>query len=413
MAIERILIVDRDEANLLFFEVLLRELGLSYTFTARSGVDGIEKADKEQAQLVIVAWELDAAMSGTVFVQKVKAKRRRKYLPCLIYSKRMKDSDIQLTRELGFQDVLGMPFDKAAAKKRIKDIIDRENNISHHEAALRRIENYLAEDKVEEASLLVTPDLLKNAETVARTTTVAAEVYLNAGNPGMVKEMLERAFAAEAGYYPALQLKARFLAQQGKHNEAVAMLKEMADKCPTNLQTKLTLGNTFIGAKRFEEAKATFAEVHKHDADRQEAKDGLATVAVAEGNTSLAIQLISETENGYDIAKMLNAIAITQVNGKEFEKGIKTYRDAIKILGSKISLAKLRFNLALAFKKKGDMLTCWHELANCYIAEPSFEKAYAMLVKITPELKAQSLTAPADIVKKVKGVREQWKSKAA
>ena len=412
MAVERILIVDKDEANLLFFEMALREMGCNYTFTARNGEEGLQLADKEHVQMVIIAWELDPSMSGTLFIQKVKSKRRRKYLPCLLYSKRMKDSDIQLTKELGFADILSMPFDKTAAKKKMKEIIDRENEIPHHEAALRRIENYLTEDKVDEALKLLTPQLLSDKTIVARTNTVAAEVYLNSGNPGMVKEMLERAFAADAVYYPAQQVKARFLAQQGMHNEAIAMLKEMADKCPANLSTKLNLGNTFVGAKRFDEAKATFAEVRKVDANRQEAKDGLATVAVAEGDVSLAVQLISETENGYEIAKMLNAIAITQVGAGEFDKAIKTYRDAVKLLQSKISLAKLQFNLALAFKKKGDLMTCWHELADCYIGDPSFEKAYALLVKITQEFKAKNIKPPVEIIKKVKAAREQQKAVA-
>ena len=412
MAIERILIVDKDEANHLFFEVILREMGFTYTFTSRNGVGGIEKAEKEQVQMVIAAWELDSTMSGTVFVQKVKSKRRRKYMPCLIYSKRMTESDVQLTRELGYEDVLGMPFNKEAAKKKLQEIIDRENNISHQETVLRRIESLLAEDNTEEALKLITPELLQNKLNIARTVTVAAETYLNAGNSAMVDQMLGRAFTADPNYYPAQQLKARFLAQQGKKLEAIALLKEMAGKCPANLQTKLNLGNTYIGARQYEAAKATFAEVQKLDSDRQDAKDGLATVAVAEGNIPLAVQLLAETENGYDIAKMLNAIAITQVNGKEFDKGIKTYREAIKLLQNKISAAKLRFNLALAFKKKGDLLTCWHELADCYVAEPTFEKAYAMLVKITQELKTRNIKPPIETVKKVKTAREQNKAAA-
>jgi tetratricopeptide (TPR) repeat protein len=109
---------------------------------------------------------------------------------------------------------------------------------------------------------------------------------------------------------------------------------------------------------------------------------------------------------------MLNAIAITQVGAGEFDKAIKTYQDAVKLLQNKISLAKLQFNLALAFKKKGDLMTCWHELANCYIGDPSFEKAYALLVKITQEFKAKNIKPPVEIVKKVKAAREQQKAVA-
>jgi tetratricopeptide (TPR) repeat protein len=408
MAIERILIVDGDEANLLFFELLLRDMGIPYIFSSRSGAEGLELAEREHAQMLICAWELEHGMSGTLFVQKVKAKRRRKYMPCLIYSKRMKEEDIQLTRELGFQDILPMPFDKAVAREAIKSMMDRENSILPIEAKLRKIEGFLQIDRIDDALALATNDIFLQRPYYARACTLTAEIFLNKGNFPKAEELLDKAFGAEPDYYPAFQLKARFLSQQGKHQEAIDLLKTMTDKCPANLSTKLNLGNAYIGAKDYDAAKATFNQVMKIDEERQDAKDGLATIAVAQGDIPLAVQLISETENGYEIAKMLNNIAIAQVNSGEHEKGIKTYSDAITILTDKINIAKLQYNLALAFKKKGELLQCWHRLAACYITEPSFEKAYQMLAKVTQTLKESSTSLPKDVIVKVKEVRTAY-----
>ena len=54
MSLERLLVVDDSDANILFFEMLLKDMGFSQVFTAKSGVHGLEQVEKETIELIVV-----------------------------------------------------------------------------------------------------------------------------------------------------------------------------------------------------------------------------------------------------------------------------------------------------------------------------------------------------------------------
>ena len=110
MAIERVLILDDNTKNSLFFEMILKDIGVKDIFTSPTGDDALQLANQKHVQFVICAWEL-SGMPGTVFVQKLDQKKRM-FVPCIIYSKRMEEDDVTLTKELGFQNILAMPFER-------------------------------------------------------------------------------------------------------------------------------------------------------------------------------------------------------------------------------------------------------------------------------------------------------------
>ncbi|MEI6398217.1 MAG: hypothetical protein WCO71_05555, partial [Pseudomonadota bacterium] len=59
--IEKVIIVDESDGNVLFWEMLLTDLKLTI-FKARTGAKALEVIEKEDIQLAIVAWELSSIM---------------------------------------------------------------------------------------------------------------------------------------------------------------------------------------------------------------------------------------------------------------------------------------------------------------------------------------------------------------
>ena len=108
MTIERFLIVDNTDANILFFQMLLQGLEIPEPIVSPTGDDAMNIVEAKHPQFIIACWELNG-MPGTIFIQKARAKKKRKYIPCIIYSKRMSEEDVKLTKELGFQHILAMP----------------------------------------------------------------------------------------------------------------------------------------------------------------------------------------------------------------------------------------------------------------------------------------------------------------
>ncbi|MFY7927550.1 MAG: tetratricopeptide repeat protein [Oligoflexus sp.] len=411
MSLERFLILDDNTGNTLFFEMVLKDLGISKIFTSPTGDDALIQADKHHIQFFIVAWELKG-MPGTIFIQKARSKRKRRFVPCIIYSKRMSGEDVTLTKDLGFKDILGMPFDRQVVKEMITSIIEYESHLHPKEIQLRKIEMYYLEGQPMEAFKLFNDDLFTPGPYQTRALLAAAEVMMSLSKYDKAEKCLTDALRNAPDHNRALQLKAKLLSRKGLHEEAITILEKLVTNSPKNLSNKINLGSAYIEADRHDDAKRVFKDVMDEDPDNQECKDQMATVAFKEGNFTLAEQLIAETENGNELARAFNNLAISQVAKGQFDQGIVTYSNAMKMLADKARLYLLQYNLGLAYRKKGALDKSLRELSRSYVAEPNFEKAYVAIARVVQELKAQGIRPEPDLIKQIKLIRSSHKKSA-
>lgn len=404
MAIDRILILDDNSTNTLFFEMLLKDIGVKEVFTSPTGDDALVLADKKHIQFVICAWEL-SGMPGTVFVQKLRSKKKRMFLPCVIYSKRMEDDDVTLTKELGFENILSMPFEKKSARELLEKIIEYENNIDPKEVAIRKIRMYMSEGKPGEAFKMFNDNLFKPGPFKSPAMLAAAEVFLGLSKlekaEGCINDVLDRS----PNDFRALQLKARLHSRRGEHEESIKILQGLVKGSPKNLTSRIDLGSAYVAADRLDEAKETLNGVVDMDPSNQDAKDNLATVAFKQGDFGLAEQLIAETENGNELARIFNNMAISQVATQKYDDAIHTYNNAIQLLSDKTRLFLLHYNLGLAYRKKGDYPKALKTLADSYFDNPQFEKAYVGIAKTYKEMKRKKLKPDAKLIGEVKKIR--------
>lgn len=413
MAIERIVIVDESDANVLFFEVVLKGLGMKDVQVGRGGNDALDVMKKKHSQFAIVAWEMNA-MPGTVFVQKARQELRKRHLPYLIYSKRLTEQDLTLVKELGFANVLTMPLDKEKAAVEIKKVLDHENNLPREEARLRKIEALIEENKPSEALKLVDASLRKKGPFFVRSHVAIGQIWLNMGGQQQKAEAeLKAALAEEPNNAEALNLMAGLFSKQGKHQEAIDLLKRLSESSPKNLGTMLNLGSAYVDANRHKEAKDVLARVSMLDPDSTRVKDESAKIAFKDGDMSLAAKLLAETRNGDNMARYFNNLAIAMTHRGDFGKAIETYENAIKLLGDKAKLSALQYNLGLAFAKKGDLTRSFVELVKSYKSDPSFEKAYAALVRIGKQMDEGGVPYDKQLVKEVNQARREHKAKEA
>ena len=411
MTIERFLIVDNTDANVLFFQMLLKDFEVPEPMVSPTGDDAMNIVENKHPQFIIACWELNG-MPGTVFIQKARAKKKRKYIPCIIYSKRMSEEDVRLTKELGFQHILSMPFNKQQATEMIKEIVDHENNLDPIEKQLRSMESYLVEGQPVESLKLMSSNLLQPGPFQVRALTCSAEIFLQLGKLDKAEANLDQALAQDPDYAKAKQLKAKLFSKLGKHDEAIEMLLSLSKASPKNITTKVNLGNAYVSADRMDEAKDVFSSILEIDPDNQDGKDGLGTVAFQEGNLSLAQQLLAETENGTELARVFNSLAISHVSKGEFDDAIEVYKNAMNILADKGRMHLLQYNLGLAFKKKGDFSAALEQFSNSYIADPTFEKAYVGAARLVTEMKKKGISYEKAVVKALKVARKDFKESA-
>jgi tetratricopeptide (TPR) repeat protein len=412
MVIERFLILDDNATNTLFFEVLLKDLGYTAVFTSPTGDDALEIANKHHIQFVICAWELNG-MPGTLFIQKLQAKKKHRFIPCIIYSKRMDNDDVTLTQDLGFKNILAMPFERDSAKEMIQHLIHHENNLNPLENRLRKMEMCLANGQPTEAFKLMSDDLFQNGPFMLRALMTTAEIFLALSKNDRAEKCIADALRQSPNNNKALQLQAKLHSKRGNHEEAIRILETLAANSPKNLTNKIKLGTAYIEAERVDDAKLTFEQVLDIDPDNQDCKDQMAVVAFQEGELQLAEQLIAETESGNELARIFNNMAISQVAKGNHDIGIVSYRNAMRLLADKARLHLLQYNLGLALRKKESYSESLQSLAESYCAEPRFEKAYVAVARIVKEMKEKGFTPDKSVIDQVKKARQRIKSNHA
>ena len=325
-------------------------------------------------------------------------------------SKRMTDEDVTLTKELGFQDVLGMPFDKEKARETILRIIESEEHVTSEEKKLRKIEALIGEGDLKEA-LKLFDNKLTSGKNKSRALIALAEIWLQTKNFEKAEQVLGEILDEEPDCTNALRLKAKLYSLTNRHDEAIVALEMMIQKSPKNIKSLLCLGSVYVDANQLDKAKGVFDKVEKIDSENSQLNDEKGKMAFKEGDIPLAAQLLAETEAGEELARHFNNLAIAKVASEQFDEGIQTYKNAIQLLSDKAKLHQLHYNLGLAWKKKGDMEQGFILLCQSYLIDPSFEKAYIALARVSKELKAEGKKLDAKLVNKVKIARQKYKGK--
>lgn len=408
--IKKFLIVDDQDTNLLFFQVLLNELGYESVFTASFGHDAMATAERFGAQFIISSWEL-SDMPGTALVQRLKGNRKFYNMPFLIYSKNISENEKALLKEIGKNEVLTMPFDREKAKSLISAIIDKEAALSPDESKFRDMEAAFATNEIEPALKIVSDQLVNSSPISYKVNTLLGEIYLAMGAPKKAEEHLKKAKESPdcKGYIPFKRTLAKLYSATNRHSKAVKILKQLADNSPLNIQTMLSLSSAYLMSGSDDEAKALVTEAEKVDPTSSDVVNEKIKISISEGDIENTKALITQTENGDNLARDLNNMAIAMVAGGDFEKGITLYKQAISLLSSKVKTYLLKFNLGMAYRKKGESENAFAEFCASYISEPSYEKAYSALAKVHKELKASGKTPDSELIQKVKEARTTYK----
>lgn len=400
----KFMVVEDNDATMLFFTMVLQDLGVSNVSQARTADEALAQAKEIIPNFLIISWELKTC-PGTILVQKLRTQTKKRHVPYILYSKRLVPEDLTLLKEMGMKNILALPLDKQKALQEIQNMIKEEDELSPEELTLRKIEGAIQDNRPTEALKYFDHKLRKKGPHYVRAQVLMGEIWMMTNQFKKAEEAYKTALAEDATSYEALSGLANAYSRMEQHEEALKILKDLSAQSPKNLTTLVNLGATYAHADRLDEAKQTLAKVSTIDPDASGLKEEQAKIAFKEGDISLAAKLISETQQGDQLARYFNNLAISYSRNNEFDKAVETYQNAIKMLVNKAKLYALRYNLGLAYVKKGELKKGFAELAESYIDDPSFEKAYAALVKCTKDMQAKGLSPDAQLIRSVKEAR--------
>jgi CheY-like chemotaxis protein len=120
MAQKKILIVEDGELNR---DLLIQILGEEYlVLVAADGVEGIEKAEKEKPDLILMDLGLPV-LDGWEATRIIKAKRELKHIPVIAITSHAMVGDERKAREIGCDDYLAKPIDEDELMRKIRSIL--------------------------------------------------------------------------------------------------------------------------------------------------------------------------------------------------------------------------------------------------------------------------------------------------
>ena len=120
MAQKKILVVEAGELNR---DLLIQILGEEYlVLVAADGVEGIEKAEKEKPDLILMDLGLPV-LDGWEATRIIKAKRELKHIPVIAITSHAMVGDERKAREIGCDDYLAKPIDEDELMRKIRSIL--------------------------------------------------------------------------------------------------------------------------------------------------------------------------------------------------------------------------------------------------------------------------------------------------
>lgn len=406
--IERALVLDKNDANQLVFDVVLPTIGIKDIVKARVPAEALKLIEEKEIHLLVTAWELDG-MTGAAFVQRLHAVPKRRRIPVVICSKDLSGESAKLLKDLGIETFFAMPLSKDKVTPAVRALVEYERQLSPQETHLRAIEDLVADNRVDDAMAMAGPELSVKGPLYVRAQTLLGELFLLKGDRERAEQCLRAALGDKPDHVPAVYMLSRCLSAQGKHAEAIETLKALAGVSPLNVLTLTNLGAAYTNASRMQEAKQVLESACEIDPDSQSVKDERGKIALKEGDRETAMQLLGTTQNPGEIARYLNSMGVAASLAGQFDEAVATYRDALRLLSDKTHTHVIEYNMGLAFKKKGDLASALRVMGRSYLACPSFEKSLAGFVRVSQEMREKGMAVDEALVSEVAKTRKASK----
>lgn len=392
-----VLFVDGDENNSLFWEMLLKDaFPESTTTVCRTGFEAIDAAKKGKFNLFVASWELQG-MSGFVFMQKIREIRKHKYRPILIFSSILKEEEIVLAGEFGVQNFLLKPFDKAKVIEKINSMLSAERDQDPVAWNLRKIEEWILDDKVTDALKLINK-YLNPGPHAARAYSLNGDLWSRTRHLDRSEESYRKSMEIDGNYLPAINGLGKLYLKMRRFDDAAEVFEKAHKLIPNNLDRMINLGNAYLEKGNTNKAEELFEKVRAVDDENPEALAGIGKVAFVEGNMDLAAQFFRESGKGEELAGYFNNNGIMLVNQEKYDEAISLYSNAIRVLPGESKVHFLEFNIGLAYKKSGRNGPAAEAFARSLIRNSGYEKALQGMAVCVKDAKKAGETFDSDLI---------------
>lgn len=374
-----VMVVDSNHDNALFWELTVKAAWEdAKVVTCAQGYDAIDQAKATKFDFFVASWDLEP-MSGMVLMQNLKEMHRYRHVPYLLFSHVLGDDDLNLAQDFGITNYLIRPFDKERVVEKLKVMYEAESNLDSTQRNLRKVEDWIAEGKVNEALKLLTPLLDKKGPHLLRAFTLNGDLWSKTEKIDKAEASYKNALKIDPAHAPALTGLGKLYIRLKRFDEGLPLLEQLHSKSPRNLMRMVNLGGAYLESGDEGKAEAMYRKIQALDSDNGEAKNGMGKIEFSKGNFDNAARLFRESGRGEELASYFNTMAIQRVSKGKYDEGVTIYQNAMKVLPDRTKFHLLEFNIGLALRKAGKLGAAVDAFARSLKESPSYEKAQVAL----------------------------------
>ena len=180
----------------------------------------------------------------------------------------------------------------------------------------------------------------------------------------------------------AMNLIARAHMKKGEFDKASEVLGQANALSPSNPSRLVMMGDAFLGSGKVELAEQCYEESLEGDPDNKEASSALGKLKISQGDYDQALSLFKDSLSEEESAGYFNNVAVMSVREGNLDDALKLYHHALQALKTKSHRAKVLFNIALTFRRKGDHIMAKKNLQKALKADDTHKKAAEHLEEI-------------------------------
>lgn len=353
---------------------LLPDMGFKDVHEARGTNDALTLLRTFDPDIVAIDWNLSTPERMTEFLQKFRKLEGKRSTSILVLASEFTPSLIAIASEYNVAKLMMKSTLKLALKPAIQAIMQERAQPSPVKTMLLKLEDAMEKSKPGELDAII-EEFYTHFPDHPRAQLEYGNLALRKGRIEDARKIAQRALAGAPNNLRAMNLLSRVLMREGKRQEALDVLSQAELVSPKNLERLVMLGDCFIQLGDYQKARATYSDALDVDAESPDARRGMGVVELNDGDVNKALDLFRDSATEEELAGFFNTAAIVAVKAGNFDKGVQLYESAKLPIKKPQLLAKVFFNMGLAFRKWNKVKKAEECFERALDFAPKFEKA--------------------------------------
>lgn len=339
-------ILDSDAATAAMTEKALRALGASRCEIFSTGEEGYQAFLSKHFDAAVIDWKLSGNVSGLAVLSRLRRRPQSVYLPVAFTAGQISSSELLLLQDFPCTISMLKPLRKPDLSNIMAKLTLEQEWFMNSEEKISLLFN-TAKFDAKKAFNGITELLATSPQPVPIAMIVAdhfidMKLYKEAG------AIYDKVLKDDPNSLRALNAKAKLLSKQGKHKNAMALLKKAYSIAPKSIDRLALMGEIEISLKNPNAAIEYFQKALGLDSNDTRAKIGK---AVAKGLHNVMGMKLSVDNCEPSIAKIINNLGVQLAQSKQYEKALRYYLISFAFLGDDDLRSRVSFNMGLSFKK--------------------------------------------------------------